>query len=128
MVERKQNMTQFHVNKAYAALTRLADLKLPVKKAYELYKLSKAIEEHYNFAVSQERKYIDEFSGKINPDGTVSFENTEKFSAFQDKLSNLNEMNVELDITPISLTEKDLGDQTITPAEIYSLEGFVSFE
>ncbi len=121
-------MTQFNVNRAYAALLRIADFKLPVKKAYELYKLTKAVEERYQFAVSEEKKYVDEFGGKINQDGTVSFEDTEKFGAFQDRVAELNEMTVDIEVTPIVLTEKELGDQTISPAEIYNLEGFVTFE
>lgn len=121
-------MTQFKINKAYSTLVRLAELKLPLKKAYELYKMTKSMEQSYQFAISEEQKYINEFNGTINPDGTVSFEDAIKFGAFQEKLAALNDMEVEIDITPIVLSEKDMGEQPITPAEIFSLEGFVSFE
>lgn len=121
-------MTQFKINKAYGTLVRLAELKLPLKKAYELYKMTKAMEDVYQFAVSEEQKYINEFNGTINPDGTVSFEDATKFGEFQERLAALNDMEVEIDIAPVKLTEADMGDQTITPAEIFSLEGFVCFE
>lgn len=121
-------MTQFNVNKAYVVLAKISEFKLPVKKAYEIYKLAKTLEERYRFAVDEEKKYIEEFNGTINNDGTVSFENAEIYGAFQEKLSELNDMQVDIEITPVVLTEKDLGEQTISPSDIYNLEGFVTFE
>lgn len=121
-------MTQGKINQAYNALAKLVGFQFPVKKAFEIYKLTKIVETQYQFAVSEERKYIEEFGGKINPDGTVSFETPEKFGAYQEKALALSEMDVEIDFTPVSLSEKDIGEQTITPADIYSLEGFVSFD
>lgn len=127
--ERKEkHMKQSSINRAYAALVKLVDYKLPVRKAFEIYKLTKAIEAQYQFAVSEERKYIDEFGGKINPDGTVSFETPEKFGAYQEKALALSEMDVEIDFTPVSLSVNDIGEQTISPVDIYNLEGFVSFD
>lgn len=121
-------MTQSMINKAYAALVKLVDYKLPVKKAYAIYKLTKSVEEQYQFAVSEEKKYIAEFGGHINPDGTVSFESAEKFGEYQEKALSLNEMEVQLEFTPVVLLEQDIGDQVIAPVDIYNLEGFVSFE
>lgn len=121
-------MTQYKVNKAYGALSRLTEFKMPVKKARALYTITKKAEEHFNFAVQEEKKYIAECNGKINDNGSVSFETPELFKEFQEKLMELNESEVDLDIQPLILTDADIGEQSISASDMYALEGFVSFE
>lgn len=121
-------MTQYKVNKAYPALKRLAEFRFPVKKAREIYGVTKRAEEFFQFAVQEENKYITDFHGSFNPDGTITFENQEDFGRFQEKLADLNNSEVEWDCETIVLTEDDIGDQTITPSDIFYLEGFVTFE
>ena len=48
--------------------------------------------------------------------------------AFKDKFEELVNSEVELDIDPVTLSENDIGDQMLTPGDIYNLEGFVIFE
>lgn len=121
-------MTQNKVNKAYPALMRLSELRLPVKKARGLYTLIKKTEEHFQFAVNEERKYITESNGIENEDGTITFKSPEQFAQFQEKMAELKELAIEWDIEPVVLTEKELGEQVISTSDIYNLEGFVSFE
>lgn len=121
-------MTQFQINKAYTALMNLSELRLPVKKARDLYQLTKKVEEYIQFAIQEESKYMDEFGVKRNQDGTCSFESQETFRAFSEKMTELNELNVDWDPTPIVLTDHDIGDQVLSTADILRLEGFVSFE
>lgn len=121
-------MTQYEVNKAYPALMRLAEFRLPVKKARCLYEITKKAEEHFQFAIAEERKYIIEFKGQERPDGTVSFEKPELFGKYQKKIMELNNLEIEWDFKPIVLTESDVGEQTISTSDIHSLEGFVTFE
>lgn len=121
-------MTQHEVNKAYPALMRLSESRLPVKKARGLYEVTKKAEEHFQFAIAEERKYIVEFNGQERPDGTVSFASPEDFAKYQEKMTELNTLEVEWDIEPVVLTEAEIGEQPISPADIHSLEGFVTFE
>lgn len=121
-------MTQYKINRAYTALTQLINLKLPPKKALGIYKLAKCLEGYYEFALSEERKYINDFNGVICPDGTVSFKDPQEFASCQEKIAELNEMTVDVEFTPVVLQESDLGDQNISPVDIYNLEGLVSFE
>lgn len=121
-------MTQYKVNKAYPALIRLSEFKLPVKKAKGLYELTKKAEEHFQFAITEEHKYIEEFDGKENPDGTISFATQEGFGKYQEKMLELGELEIEWDIAPVSLSESDIGNQKISSSDINFLEGFVSFE
>lgn len=121
-------MKQEKISKAYSALIKLSNYQLPLKKAYEVYKLVKSVEDPYNFACSEEKKYISELHGNVQPDGSISFENVKDYELFVERHNELNEMEVDVDITPVHLSERDMGAQLITPAEIHSLEDFVSFE
>lgn len=121
-------MTQLQVNKAYPALMRLSEFRLPIKKARGLYEMIKKVEEHFEFAVSEERKYISEFNGQERPDGTVFFESSDDFHKYQEKMVELNNFEVEWNIEPIVLTEEEIKDQSISFSDIYCLENFVIFE
>lgn len=121
-------MTQLEINKAYPALMRLSGLRLPIKKARSMYEMAKLAENHFQFAVSEEKKYILEFNGQERPDGTVSFFSTEQFASYQAKITELNELEIEWQLEPVVLTEEDIGDQLISFADIDSLDGFVIFE
>lgn len=121
-------MTQLQVNKAYPALMRLAEFRLPIKKARRLYEMVKKAEEHFEFAISEERKYISEFNGQERPDGTVFFESSDYFNKYQEKMIELNNFEVKWDIEPIILTEEEIKEQSISSADICCLEDFVTFE
>lgn len=121
-------MKQESINRAYSALLKLKDYKLPLKKAYAIYQLYQSISSAYDFALSEEQKYLMEYKGKPNGDGTVVFATPTECAAFRDKVEELNNMDVDISIEPVTITEKDLGEQMITPADIADLEGFVTFE
>lgn len=121
-------MTQFKVNKAYPALMRLSELQLPVKKAKALYNITKRAEEHFQFALAEEHKYIAEFHGVEKPDGTITFESQENFAKYQEKMLELNDLEIEWEETPVVLSDDEIGDQPISSSDIHFLEGFVTFE
>lgn len=121
-------MKQSKLNKAYPAILRLCDFKLPIKKARYIYTLSDQMRIHFEFALSEEKKCVAECEGTMNNDGTVSFKDKESFEKFQSRMSELNESEIEWSATPIVLSESDILDQLITATDIRDLEGFVSFE
>lgn len=121
-------MEQSKINKAYPALMRLCELRLPIKKAREVYNLSKRTGQHFEFALAEERKCVDECNGKVNMDGTVSFNNADDYAAFRKRIDELNSSEVDLVISPIVIFESELENQTISPADIHDLEDFVIFD
>lgn len=121
-------MKQGQINKAYAALTRLAECRLPISKARAIYVLLKEAEEFYKFAMQEESKYIKEYNGKITSNGSISFDKPEDSRRFQEKLIELNNSEVEWDVSLITLEDIDMGDNVISPSDIYYLEGIVSFK
>jgi len=121
-------MKQEKINKAYGSLGKLSDYSLPVKKARGIYNLMKAVENAYQFALSEEKKYLAEYGGKIEENGSIVFETPTDCALFKDRLDELCNMEVDIEVEPIILSEQDFGEQTLTPADIYNLEGFVCFE
>jgi len=121
-------MKQGNINRAYPSLLKLRDFNLPVKKAYAIYKLSVCVENAHEFAAEEERKYLADYNGSISDDGnTISFETPTDCAAFRDKVEELCNVDVDIEIEPVLLTEDDLGEQRLTPADIFNLEGFVTF-
>lgn len=119
---------QEKINKAFPSLAKLRDISLPIKKARAIYKMYVMMEEAYNFAANEEKKYLEEFGGVLDDDGSISFKTHEDCLAFKERLDELCDSEVELDLEAITLLEGDLGDQMLTPGDIYNLEGFVIFE
>lgn len=121
-------MKQEKINRAFPSLTKLKDLSMPVKKAREIYRMYVEMESAYNFALSEERKYLSEYHGTVSNDGVIHFETPDACSAFQAKFDALVSSDIEFSIEPVVLTEDDIGGQILTPGDIYNLDGFVVFE
>lgn len=121
-------MKQSKINNVYGALTKLAKMQLPARTAFGIYKLAKQIEEIYNFAVDQERKLIDKYHAVIQDDGTITFKSVEDKERFQAELSELNSLEHDIDVCKITIKIDDLGNQTLSMADIFALEDFITFE
>ena len=91
-------MIQEKINRAYESLMKLNNFKLPVKKAYAVYKLVQAADSAYQFALSEERKYLDEFHGTLKEDGNITFLTPSDCTAFKTKLDELCNMEVDIAI------------------------------
>ncbi len=120
-------MIQGKINRAHESLMKLNNFKLPVKKAYAVYKLVQAVDDAYQFALSEERKYLEEFHGTLKEDGSITFLTPGDCAAFQAKVDELCNMDVDIVVEVVKLGEKDLGEQTLPPADIFNLEDFVDF-
>ena len=121
-------MKQININKSYPSIMRLCEFKLPIKKARQIYRISKEIREIFDFAVAEEKKSVAECHGAYNPDGTVKFSSQGDFEQFQCRMEELNNSEIDWKIEPVILTEDDIGAQTISVSDIQDLEGFVIFE
>lgn len=121
-------MKQKQINKAYGSLKKLKEFSLPLTKAKAIYDIFKAIDVPFQFALEEEQKYLSDFGGTFGDNGTIEFKDKDSRDAFIQRDDELNEMEVDVDITPVTLTESDLGSQQISPSDIENLDGFVNFE
>lgn len=124
-------MKQFQINKAYGALNRLLELKFPIKKSREIYILTNKLKEHCDFGAKEEVKIIQSYDGIINDNGSFNFDGENRNERAQkciSELQQLSESEIEIDFKTIIINETDYGIQTISPADIGNLEGFIIFE
>lgn len=121
-------MKQSEINKSYNALVRLSQMRLPIKTAFSVYQLVKKIEEPYKFALEEEKKLINKYNAEVKENGIISFSSAEDKDSFQNELQELNQLDHDIEIEPLVIKIEDLGEQTITPSDIFALEGFVEFE
>ena len=121
-------MKQSEINKSYNALVRLSQVRLPIKIAFSVYQLVKKMEEPYKFALEEEKKLINKYNAEVKENGIISFSSAEDKDSFQNELQELNQLDHDIEIEPIVIKMEDLGEQTITPSDIFALEGFVEFE
>ena len=107
-------------------LQKMMELKLPVKKAYKIYNLAKAIEDKRQFFIDEEKKLIDKFNAEILENGNIKFKTAEDQMNFSKEHAEL--MNYEIeDLATLELSFDDLGDAEFTPRDLMALEGVINF-
>ena len=106
-------------------LQRVMELKLPIKKAHEVYSLAKQINEQRDFFIKEEKKLIDKFNAKA-VDNKVHFKSDSDQASFVKEYAELMQFKVE-NCTPINLSFDDLGSAEFSPIEIGLLEGVINF-
>lgn len=121
-------MTQREIIDAYNATDVLYKMRLPVRDAYNVFRLRKRLEPHYIFEMERERKMLEDLNGKIEPDGRITFQDMESALKFQDALIEADNMDVEEEIEPIHMQMDALGTEQITPQDMEHLDGFIVFE
>ena len=117
-------MKQFKIIKAYKALTKLGQQDLPIKLAFDLFKIKQALQPQWDFQVDEENKLA--VNAKVNADGSVTFDSPEAAEAFRQKLKELSDIDVDLKITPARIPLSIPG-LTLSMDDIDALDCFVQF-
>ena len=117
-------MKQFKVIKAYKALTKLGQQDLPIKLAFDLFKIKQALQPQWDFQLDEENKLAA--NAKVNADGSVTFDSPETAEAFRQKLKELSDIDVDLKITPARIPLSIPG-LTLSMDDIDALDCFVQF-
>lgn len=120
--------TLIQTSNAEAALQGFLEASLPPKKAWSLYQLSKLLNEQNEFYINEQRKILIKYDGEPQPNGYVKFSSPEVSLQAQTDLNELSQLEVELNVTPITLTENDTQDIRISMQQAAALDGFVIFE
>ncbi len=121
-------MKQYQINNAYNTLRKLANMPLPMKEAYDMYRLLKALDVPYQFEIEKERELFNQCGGVADENGNVRFPDRASEQKFRMGLQELGEMDPKVEFTPVALSLDKLSEQEMTPIEIASLDGFVRFE
>ena len=122
-----QDIINFNINSQ-----KLTKGELPLTCAYKLTKISKILAEEADFYQTEFFKIVDEYGEKdekgnikYSEDGTVVLIEPSKQKEAQEKINNLNNMEIEVNIEPYLLEFSDFdSDKKITMEEMSSLWPF----
>lgn len=117
-------MKQSEVIRAYKALAKLGQQNLPIRLAYDLFKLKTALQPQYDFQVAEEQKASA--NATANPDGSISFGTPEEAAAFRQKLMELGDIDVELKVKPVQIPLSIPG-LTLSMDDVEALDRFILF-
>lgn len=109
-------------------IQKFFELKLPIKKAYQIYSLIKKIDEKKDFLIKKEKQMIEEYDGIIEEDGKISFKNNDIKNKFWEEHSILLAYSFDDDeFEVIELSLNTLKGIELTPIEIAQLESIINF-
>lgn len=107
---------------------KLSELRLPIKKAHQMFLLMKKFDEHREFFMKEEKQIVTNCNGTISEDGRITFptvEDQNDFIVAHNEFLQYDFDNGENEI--IELSFNDLSGIQLTPLEIMKLEGVINF-
>ena len=128
-------MKLIEILNANEALKKLANSKFnSFKKAYELSKLRKQVDEEVNFYIEEEKKIVEAYASKDEngtpiflEGGRIKLDSVEVKNSFEKDINELR--NLEIDkISKVSISPADFKDDIPTPNEILALEVLIDFK
>lgn len=122
-------MKAYQIHQSLSILNQLMQIKLPMKKAYQIYLLTKDIYGHREFFMMKEQELLSKYGGQVDSETNhIYFQDNNAKMAFEKEHNELMNIQVELQVSPITLTESDVADFRISPVDIAGLDGLITFE
>ena len=123
-------MKQYKIIKAYKAINKLYEQKLPLSVSHKLWMLRKALAPTWDFQVEKEQEVVMSFNPDTAPNGDAVFKTPEDAEAcrkeFEKVCSELADLDVELEnFKKITIHLDDKIE--ISVEDIEALEDFVDF-
>ena len=113
------NITQKQAIDAYKAVRKLEYQDMPGECAVVLFKLRRALEPQYEFQDEQEHKFVNTLDCSISGNGEIVFKDDESRNKYLEKVKELGELEVEVNIKKQKFSIKDL---KLSPNDIAALE------
>ena len=117
-------MKQSAIIKAYKSICKLGQQDLPIRLAFDLFKIKQMLQPHWDFQVNEEEK--TSAAAKKMPDGSVTFSTKEEADTFRQRLKDLGGIDVELKVKPVRIP-LSLPGLMLSMDDIAALDGFVQF-
>lgn len=102
----------------YVALRPFSDQSLPVRTALKVRRIHRDLFPHAKDRQEVEQKIMEDFGGKEDSPGVIVWDNPDG----EEKLKELNEETVKIDVAPLTFGELDGDGVTIMPAFLAQLE------
>lgn len=107
---------------------KLSELRLPIKKAHQIFLMLKKFDESREFFMKEEKQIVANCNGAISEDGRITFPTVEDQNDFI--IAHNEFLQYDFDIGEneiIELSFNDLSGIQLTPLEIMKLEGVINF-
>lgn len=118
----------YKINTINTAIATLADLKLPVKVSWSIYKISNELSDKLKFIGAEEKKIIEKYNGILIEGGNLKFPDGKIAKEAFAELNSLHTEELDCDITPIEIAFEDLGDCKIEPKIFAALDEIIDFK
>lgn len=110
---------------ATPALREIANQRLPMKTLYRVTSLIRKVQPQLDFFDEQNNKIISEHCTEDEGGFILPVANRKEFEKAQDELLNL---DVDVEITPVTIPETEAENLKLSYNDICALEGFVEIE
>lgn len=132
-------MKQFQINRAWAALSRIAEMQMPVRAAFQIYQLKKEFGVYFQRNLEFEKMLAEKHGGSVMPDGTVFFpakgnsesdkqEAMRRTEAFRSEMAALAAEPVDIHVGQVCLKVGDLEGLRISAEDLSALEELLTIE
>ena len=118
-------MKQGAIVKAYKVLNKIGQQDLPIRLAYDLFRVKKALQPQWDFQLAEEEKAISGAREEAN--GDIAFDTPEAAEACRGRLAELAGIDVDLKVTPAQIPLNTLGLK-LSMEDIEALSMFVKFK
>jgi hypothetical protein len=99
------------------ALDKIKNTSLPIKTAYKIAKITKVIDEQYNFIVTQQNEIIKKYGTEENGCYGIKANDYENLNKYAKDFNEVLEIEEEIEIQKISLEELEKVELTINDVE-----------
>lgn len=117
-------MKQSNIVSAYKVLTKLSQQDLPIRLAFDLFKIKQQLQPQWDFQIEEETKAAA--TATQLPGGRLEFPSAEEADVFRKKLAEIAEMDVELEIKKASIPLT--AEIRLSVEDIEALKDFAEFE
>lgn len=118
-------MNLYKIYSAWSAVCNVYKLKIPYAKARKVMQLREKIKQEGTFYEEQAQTLADEYGKPA--DGKVSFDTPELMQGYIDKINELRNTEVDWDLEIITITDTEIGNQSISGEDIENLAPFITF-
>lgn len=127
-------MNLLKILNGYSAMQSFTSLSLPFQKARALKQICDTLKGEVDFYLQEEKKLISQFAKKDkdgNPvlDGNkIKFDDVNSANQYLAETTKLNELEIDIEIVPVVLTESEIGNQSVSVKALEQIEEFIIIE
>lgn len=118
-------MNLYNLVAAHQNFNSVISLNLPYSVIRNLRRLRAKLADEFDFYCGEERKLIAANGITVSENGVLDFPNEGAKKKYLSAITDLKNMDSDVEITPVEISESDIGNQRISLECLDALEGFI---